>query len=61
MAHADMSASVHDMSVALGREAEMSAKPLRTKPNSASAERYLRALGATVDMAPPHEHTPLFP
>jgi hypothetical protein len=61
MANADMSASVNEMSVSLGREAGMSAKPLRTKPKSAPAERYLRPLEATVDMAPPHYHTHLFP
>jgi hypothetical protein len=61
LANADMSASVHEMSVSRGSEAGMSAKPLRTKSKSASAERYLRTLGATVDMAPPHEHTPVFP
>src|SRR6478735_8014916 len=35
----------------------MAAKPLRTKPKSASAERCLRALGATRDMATPDMET----
>src|SRR6266487_569326 len=32
----------------------MPAKPFRTKRKRASAERYLRPLGATIDIAPPH-------
>src|SRR4029453_9574222 len=51
MAKADMSASVKAMSVSLRRYSGMGAKPLRTKPKSASAERCLRSLGATIDMA----------
>src|SRR5438094_6403615 len=35
----------------------MVAKPLRTKPKSASAERCLRSLGATIDMATPDMET----
>src|SRR4029450_176941 len=35
----------------------MVAKPLRTKPKSASAERCLRALGATIAMATPDMET----
>jgi len=61
MANADMRASGHEMSVSRGRKAGRSAQPLRTTPKSASAERYVRPLGATVDMAPPHEHTHVFP
>jgi hypothetical protein len=60
-ANADRSAALHDMSVSLGRAAGMSAKPLRTNPQSASAERYWRPLGATVDMDPPHDHTHVCP
>src|SRR5215218_1914471 len=51
MAKADMSASVKAMSVSLRRYSRMVVKPLRTKPKSASAERCLRSLGATIDMA----------
>src|SRR4030095_4565554 len=51
MAKADMSASVKAMSCSLRRSSGMGAKPLRTKPKSASAERCLRSLGATIDMA----------
>src|SRR2546430_8902035 len=35
----------------------MVATPLRTKPKSASAERCLRSLGATIDMATPDMET----
>src|SRR2546430_12243427 len=35
----------------------MSAKPLRTRSKSASAERCLRPLGATIDMATPDPKT----
>src|SRR6266705_6259778 len=35
----------------------MVAKPLRTKPKSASADRCLRSLGATIDMATPDMET----
>src|SRR3954451_11212705 len=57
MANADMSASVKEMSPSSQRESGMVAKPLRTKRKSASAERCLRALGATMDMGPPITRT----
>src|SRR5262249_4885131 len=53
MAKADMSASANEMSTSAGRSSGMLAKPLRTKRKSASAERCLRPLGATIDMATP--------
>src|SRR5256714_13620381 len=57
MANADMSASVKEMSPSSQRESGMVAKPLRTKRKSASAERCVRALGATMDMGPPITRT----
>src|SRR5437762_3013950 len=57
MANADMSASVKEISPSSQRESGMVAKPLRTKRKSASAERCLRALGATMDMGPPITRT----
>src|SRR6266446_3557537 len=57
MANADMSASVKVMSVSLRRSSGMVAKPLRIKPKSASAERCLRPLGATIAMATPDRKT----
>src|SRR5438105_2776300 len=57
MANADMSASVKEMSPSSQRESGMVAKPLRTKRKSASAERCLRALGATMDRGNPLTRT----
>src|SRR2546428_11565586 len=57
MANADISASVKEMSVSLRRSSGMVAKPLRTKPKRASAERCLRPLGATIAMATPDRKT----
>src|SRR5712692_6339213 len=57
MANADISASVKEMSVSLRRSSGMAAKPLRTKPKRASAERCLRPLGATIAMATPDRKT----
>src|SRR2546421_3548535 len=57
MANADMSASVKEMSPSSQRESGMVAKPLRTKRKSASAERCVRALGATMDMGSPITRT----
>ena len=53
MANADMSASVQDISVSPPRSSAMLAKPLRTKPKRASAERCVRPFGATIDIATP--------
>src|SRR5438874_7102620 len=57
MANADMSASVKEMSPSSQRESGMVAKTLRTKRKSASAERCVRALGATMDMGHPITRT----
>src|SRR5712671_6431510 len=57
MAKADMSASVKEMSPSSQRGAGMVAKQLWTKGKSASAERYLRALGATMDIGNPITRT----
>src|SRR6266853_1372845 len=54
MATADISASGKAISVSSVRASGMLAKPFRTKRKSASAERCLRPLGATIDIAPPH-------
>src|SRR6266446_2308367 len=54
MANADISASGKAISVSSVRASGMLAKPFRTKRKSASAERCLRPLGATIDIAPPH-------
>src|SRR5262249_24087032 len=51
MAKADMSALVKAFSGSPLRGSGMAAKLLRTKRKRASAERYLRSLGATIDMA----------
>jgi hypothetical protein len=53
MAHADMSASVQEISVSPPRSSGMVAKPLRTLRKRASAERGWRPFGATIDMATP--------
>lgn len=53
MANADISASVNAISVSPGRESGSLAKPLCIKRKSASAERCLRSLGATIDMTNP--------
>src|SRR5438132_9184099 len=57
MANADMRASVKEISTSSPRGSGMVAKPLRTKWKSASAERCLRALGATMDMGNPITRT----
>src|SRR6266849_7459191 len=54
MANADISASGKAISVSSVRASGMLAKPFRTKRKSASAERCLRPLGATIDITPPH-------
>src|SRR5467141_1756665 len=54
MANADISASGKAISLSSVRASGMLAKPFRTKRKSASAERCLRPLGATIDIAPPH-------
>src|SRR5713101_9329666 len=54
MANADISTSLKEISVSSARSSEMLAKPFRTKWKSASAERCLRLLGATVGIASPH-------
>src|SRR5713101_7314513 len=54
MANADISASGKAISVSSVRASGMLAKPFRTKRKSASAERCLRPLGATIDIATPH-------
>ena len=53
MANAAISASVQDISVSAERCSAILAKPVRTKRKSASAERCLRPLGATMDMTNP--------
>src|SRR5215510_1957069 len=53
IANAAISASAKAMSVSLRRSSGMDAKPFRTKPKRASAERCFRALGATLDMRTP--------
>src|SRR5882724_8161325 len=53
IANADISASVKEISASEARCSGMVSKPLRTKRKSASAERYLRSLGATIDMTNP--------
>src|SRR5712671_2313210 len=57
MAKADISASVKGISTSPPRSSAMLAKLLRTKPKSASADRCLRPLGATMDMTPPTMRT----
>src|SRR2546430_16280196 len=57
MANADISASAKAMSPWSRRGSGMVAKPLRTKGKSASAERCLRALGATMAMGNPITRT----
>ena len=57
MANADIRASVKEMSISSPRGSGMVAKPLRTKWKSASAERCLRSLGATMDMGNPITRT----
>src|SRR6266571_5391035 len=57
MAKADMSASGKEISVSPRRESGMLATPLRTKRKSASADRYLRPLGTTMDIVPPDMKT----
>src|SRR5712664_529797 len=57
MAKADISASVKGISTSPPRSSAMLAKLLRTKPKSASADRCLRPLGATIDMTPPTMRT----
>src|SRR5216683_4240416 len=57
MANADIRASVKEMSTSSPRGSGMVAKPLRTKWKSASAERCLRSLGATMDMGNPITRT----
>src|SRR5712691_8372875 len=57
LAKAGMSASVKEMSPSSQRGAGMVAKQLWTKGKSASAERYLRALGATMDIGNPITRT----
>src|SRR2546428_12010944 len=54
MANADISASGKAISVSSVRASGMLVKPFRTKRKSASAERCLRPLGATIAIAPPH-------
>src|SRR2546428_7816049 len=53
MANADMSASVKEIPGSSARSSRMLAKPSRTKRKSASAERYLRPLGESIDSVPP--------
>ena len=57
MANADMRASVKEMSTSSQRGSGRVAKPLRTKWKSASAERCLRSLGATMDIGNPITRT----
>src|SRR5216683_6192111 len=57
IANADISASVKEMSTSSPRGSGMVAKPLRTKWKSASAERCLRSLGATMAMGDPITRT----
>src|SRR5712692_6517466 len=56
-ANADISASVKEMSGSLRRASGMAAKPRRIKPKSASADRCLRSLGATIVMGTPDRKT----